>query len=474
MQNRFGQYDAIYLSGLVSDQTRRDVRQQITLGSVATTRQEHGLISNVVLELRVRLNEIVEKRGSEVGRLRAANILFSALIASPVLVSCPCAAQLEGGFSLSKPTYLAGEPVFLIFKVKNVGEVPVRIRTADPHSFCSNYHFEIKDVPDRWALPCGGEGRGGSCISGAEILPPGRSHTDRILLNVPYDLRRPGTYSLHATYRLKYGPAEENLSTLEQSATFQDFQSQEQLVIEPSQSDELQSGFAEYLQELDSADAHTKIEAAKVIGYLAPRFLEPTILKMLDTPLLQGFAVEGLRNLGTPSAHQALADFVKNSPPTNVVGPYQDALLYLGEIGDAGDVPILLAAARANTPDSFSRMLAIHSAGMAGGATAVQALETELSDPSIDTKQAAVRALYMTGSRTAVPVLIGLLRSREWRVSLTAEYGLEVLTHRSGAKRDSMNPPPPDTYLKWMRWWNTDGQTATIYKTDQCGETLPL
>lgn len=250
-------------------------------------------------------------------------------------MSCPCTAQLEGSFSLSKTTYLAGEPVFLSFTVKNVGEQPTKIRTAEPLSFCSNYHFEIKGLRDRWSLPCGGEGRAGSCASSAEILLPGKIHTERILLNVAFDLRRQGTYSLHTTYRLKYGPADESLSARELGVTYQDFQSQEQIVIEPSQPDELQSGFAEYLGELDSADVHAKVEAARVIAYLAPKFLEPTILKMLDTPLLQGFGVEGLRNLGTPLAHQALAEFVKNSPPTNVVGPYQDAIRYLGEIGDA-------------------------------------------------------------------------------------------------------------------------------------------
>ena len=197
--------------------------------------------------------------------------------------------------------------------------------------------------------------------------------------------------------------------------------------------------------------------------------MEPTILKMLDTPVLQSYGVEGLRNLGTPSAHRALAEFVKNASPTN-----EEALRHLGEIGDAGDIPVLLEAAHANTPDSSSRELAIESAGEAGGAAAVPALERELNDPSLNTEQAAVRALYLTGSRAAVPVLIGLLRSPEWRVSLTAEAGLQVLTHRSGAKTDSMNPPPPDTYSKWMRWWRTDGQTATIYKQVQCGEVAPL
>lgn len=147
---------------------------------------------------------------------------------------------------------------------------------------------------------------------------------------------------------------------------------------------------------------------------------------------------------------------------------------YLGEVGDSSDVRLLVDAARANAPDSSTRELAIESAGNAGGTAAVPALVAMLKDSSIDTQQGAVRALYLTGSRSAVPVLIRLLPSREWRVSLTAEYGLEVLTHRSGASTKLAKPPPPDTYLKWTRWWKTDGQTATIFKADQCGEIEPL
>lgn len=164
----------------------------------------------------------------------------------------------------------------------------------------------------------------------------------------------------------------------------------------------------------------------------------------------------------------------KNTPPTNVLGAYTAALRYLGEIGDSSDVLLLIEAARANAPDGSSREFAIESAGKSGGAAAVPALVAELKDPSIDTPQDAVRALYLTGSRSAVPVLIRLLPSREWRVSLTAEYGLEVLTHQNGASTNLMKPPPPDTYLKWIRWWKTDGQTATIFKADKCGEIEPL
>lgn len=61
--------------------------------------------------------------------------------------------------------------------------------------------------------------------------------------------------------------------------------------------------------------------------------MEGTILSMLDAPDLLADGVQGLRNLDTLSAHRALAKFVKETPPTEVVGPYQTALRYLGEIG---------------------------------------------------------------------------------------------------------------------------------------------
>jgi hypothetical protein len=399
---------------------------------------------------------------------------FALVLLPTAFFPSPCAAQLYGRFSLSKAAYLAGEPVFLSFTVKNAGDQPIEILTADPMTFCSGYRLEVAGAQDRWMSSCSGGAPGGSCASSGVVLTPGESRTDRILMNARFDLKRPGTYSLRVTHRLEYGPTGASSSALLPGSSTQDFQSQQQILIQPARVDELQAEFAQYARDLDSADFQARLEAAKVIAYLAPQFMEPAILKILHTQGLQNYGVEGLRNLGTPSAHQALTKFVEDSPPTDVMGPYQHALLFLGETGSKGDIPLLIKVAHANAPDSLSRMLAIHSAGMAGGAAAVPALTAELDDPSINTRQAAVRALYLTGSRVAVPVLIGLLQSPEWRVSGTAEYGLEVLTHRSGATTDSMKPPPPGTQAKWTRWWREYGQTAIIFNTNQCGKLTPL
>jgi hypothetical protein len=392
-------------------------------------------------------------------------------ILAAFLPAC-AAAQFEVSFSLSKTTYLAGEPVFLSLTVKNVSTEPLQISTADPLTFCSGYQFELQGARDRDAMSCMGGGIG-SCLGGFPTLAPGKSRTDRILLNIRYDLRRPGSYALNVVYRAKYAPAGKNLPVAAK-LSHQDFEKRLEIALAPSNPEDLKPEFEAYARALDSSDLRKRQEPATVIAYLAPAFMEPTILRMLHTPGMQSAGVEGLRNLGSPSAHRALADFVRDSSPTDFPALYQKALRYLGEIGNSSDVPVLLEAAHANALDSYSRELAIESAGEAGGAAAVSSLETELQDRSMDTRLDVVQALPLTGSRAAVPVLIRLLQSPEGRISSFAEYGLETLTHLRGAKMDGIHPPPPTAYSRWIRWWMTDGQTATIFRPDQCGEIKPI
>jgi len=368
---------------------------------------------------------------------RNCKVLFVATVF--VLIPVRVTAQLDGSFSLSKSTYLAGEPVFLLFTVKNVGNQPVLVRTARPLSICSGYQFDLKGAKDREAIGCGSAGAGGSCASSGAILKAVENRTDRILLNARYDLRQPGVYPLHVAYRLNYAPADEDLAALV-NRNHRDFQDQLEIVIESSQPDDLKPEFAQYARQLDSSDLQTMVEAEEVIAYLAPRFMEPAIIKMLDSPDLRSYGVEGLHNLGTPSAHHALADVVKNSPPS----PYQNpAIGYLGAIGDKSDIATLLNTAHTNAEESSNRETALEAIGAAGGDDAVPVLVAELNDPGIDSRQAAIRGLYSTGSRFAVPVLIELLRSPQWRESLTAEYALEVLTHRRGASTELAEPPLP-------------------------------
>jgi hypothetical protein len=134
-------------------------------------------------------------------------------ILAAFLPAC-AAAQLEVSFSLSKTTYLAGEPVFLSLRVKNVSTEPLQISTADPLTFCSGYHFELPGARDRDAMSCM-SGFGGSCLSAFQTLAPRKSRTDRILilLNLRYDLRRPGSYPLKVVYKAEHAPTGKNLQS---------------------------------------------------------------------------------------------------------------------------------------------------------------------------------------------------------------------------------------------------------------------
>jgi HEAT repeat protein len=227
---------------------------------------------------------------------------------------------------------------------------------------------------------------------------------------------------------------------------------------------DLPAVFEPFVRDLQSSDLKQKLEAAEVIADLAPPFLERTLLEMLNsTPDLRHYGVQGLRTLATPNAHQTLAEFVKNAPPTDSFGPYQEAIRALGEIGNAGDVDLLLAVAKANTPVGPSRALAIEAAGEAGGDSAVGPLATDLSQEWGEARVAVARGLSLTGSRSAVPTLIDLLRTPQKEVREAAEFGLHALT-RHDAGSTGAPASPGGAYDAWNQWWHNHAATARIFK----------
>ena len=104
-----------------------------------------------------------------------------------LLLPSVCRAQVTGTFSLDKATFARGEPVFLRLMLHNDGDEPEEIWTADPYSFCSGYEIHI--TREGSPNPACSLGYGGSCPSGAIMLPPHGSRTERILLNYQNDSR---------------------------------------------------------------------------------------------------------------------------------------------------------------------------------------------------------------------------------------------------------------------------------------------
>ena len=395
--------------------------------------------------------------------------LTLAMIFASVLAPALAESKLDGHFYLSKSSYIAGEPVLLIFEVKNTGRKPVMIRTADTRSPCGGFGIEVEGARNRQPSGCYPI-TGAVCFSSSEVILPGKTHTDRVLINHFYDLRQPGRFALHVTHWLPYriGPFKRAQRMSGESNA--KLEARLEIAIDPADGKDLEPEFQEYAQKLDSKDWKEELAAAGVIAEMAPPYMEGAILHMLEVRQLLNYGIEGLKNLNTPTAHRALANVVRTAPPGLDLNL---AITYLGEIGDSGDIQLLLDVAHASAPGMYSRELALVSAAEAGGAEAVPVLSGELMDESNMNRQSAVRALYMTGSRDAVPVLIELLRVPDARLNKSAEFGLEVLTHRTAAERPE-SIPPEVRYIKWAHWWMTHGASATIYKYDQCGERLPL
>src|SRR5262249_41612865 len=111
-------------------------------------------------------------------------------------------AQLEARFSLVKEQYMAGEPVFLEYTVRNAGTQPIRILAADPNSFCSGYVVKVNrtDAPEVHA--CGG-GFGGSCMSSSAMLKPSETIREFFLVNYQNEMRIPGRYHISASRELE-------------------------------------------------------------------------------------------------------------------------------------------------------------------------------------------------------------------------------------------------------------------------------
>jgi HEAT repeat protein len=97
----------------------------------------------------------------------------------------------------------------------------------------------------------------------------------------------------------------------------------------------------------------------------------------------------------------------------------------------------------------------------------LQSRDTEFTRPI------AISALGYRGSRSVIPILLGLLRDPDMGTSQRALYGLRQLTHRDiGGDRWFDNPQ--SQYSVWIKWWNAEGTSAPIYKATECSEIKPL
>lgn len=306
---------------------------------------------------------------------------------------------------------------------------------------------------------CAPTGRAYSCMSSAITLAPGQSHTEQFLVNFDHTLPTSGPVEINATKELLTSPIIDNLSSLRPTAEIhQTFR----LTIGEA-APVPASTFAPFVAQLDSPNPIFSQEAARILATLAPASLEPLLLTFPNRPDARQFAPLALHNLNTPASLSALAQMlVTNEPGTS---EFIAAAGYLAETHDPAWFPLLRQIALDHPQWPY-----LSNPAEVGGTQALPMLEQMLQTPN---QQAAVApALGATGSSSAIPILIALLRSHEPGTAQQANFALQQLTHLR--PDTTFQNDPAGSYPAWSAWWAHAAATAHLYKPHECAELQPL
>jgi HEAT repeat protein len=378
-------------------------------------------------------------------------------------------AQVEGRLYLDKTSYLVGEPIYLNFELTNKGNEPVLFSSGNSYSFCGGYEIYVSTgLPPPNQSCLGGEG--GSCISIEWALAPGEIRKDKVLVNFEHDLSKPGQYTVHSSRTLPYRSPNESLPSMADEAQVK-IEAEFEIQVAIGSDEALVPMFQPFLADLGSKNEKRQIEAARVIGSLAPTFLEDTILSMVNSPVTRPYALIGLRHLNTARSRARLASFVQDTPDYSY--DKEQAIKDLSEMADAEYFPLLLAEAKKWMPNQARDY--VLAAARLGGEVAMPYVVSLLGSSDPFSRGNALMALPETGSRQAVPLLIQALKDPNADSGRLASLGLIQLTHRSPFEDGRIwGKSPSAEYRDWTRWWYIHSSDAAIYKPSECGAVEQL
>jgi hypothetical protein len=375
------------------------------------------------------------------------------------------AGQISGQFYLEKSTFAPGEPIFLYFKVVNDGPQTEHLHSADPYSFCSGYQITVSSDPGATSS-CAPLGFGGSCLSSTAVLPSGRSHIERLLVNFDHKVDAPGQYSVAAERQLDYAHTSTDYFSPDAPKNTLEVHTTLYFQVDANASQDTKAIQA-FVGQLRSDDPSKRREAARTLATIAPRSLQDALLAFAENPEFRQFAPLAFYHLHTPRSMKALADLLEKTE----VGSYEHikSADYLAESGESQWFPLLEDVARKHAQISNY----VDDAAELGGDRMLPTLIalTHSSDREFALIN-AVTGMGYTGSRAAVPILIDLLRNSDTDIGDRARFGLKLLTHRTTSA--DLYDNPQSQYPTWSQWWAREGTTAPVYKATECGDFSPL
>ena len=375
-------------------------------------------------------------------------------MALAALSSVAAAAQLSIQFHFEKDTFARREPVFLYLTFVNKGPDEAIVNgfgLDNPSCYSVFIRVSSDPAPNSSCARLSSTG----CIYNGPIrtmpLSAGQSYTTRFLLNFDHEIDTPGEYSVDANYysmsnRADVGHGELAFRVDEASVPVGNWNS--------------------WTDQLQSPLPFLRRDAARTLASAAPPELEQTLLGFAQDPEFRQYAPLAVHRLNSNRSAGALAELVRGP----VFNEQIQAVRYLAESGDQRWYSLLRDMAEKNVQVSNYPAAA---AELGGDKIVPLLVALEKNSDSKSIRLNAIMALGSTGSRTAIPILLDLLKSPDADTSGPATYSLELLTHRT-AISDPHIRDRQDEHNKWFRWWTREGLGAPIYKVRECGEMIAL
>jgi len=395
------------------------------------------------------------------------------------LIATPALAQVEVSVRTEKPSYLAGEPVFILVDVKNLYDEPIAYGGGNLKPPLTFVVANGARRPTKTLSGCGSPVGGGAfgIVDHPPLLKPGAQTTLRYLLR-GYRLT-PGTYELrvsgHADVRWKHYPDLPNGGRAPEPK-HKDGDPVEgavvdrtlPLVIVDSSQAELQAAYKPYVAVAIQMYSRQGSEAAQAIFEMAPPFLEAEIVKIVryagNRYGLGGSAAAALAEIDTPSSRRELIAWFDRSTDLPARREIADAIAKSRHPDNLAFLASLLPG-RSTELDDWIRNIAALGIGGIGGPAAVTALAQAPASPNPLVNRSIVLALGNTHDRSAVPVLIDRARGPNGYVLNEVCDALTQLTHYTWCDGSA---DVVAMQARWRRWWAANGATLTIYDNEDC------
>jgi hypothetical protein len=411
--------------------------------------------------------------------------MIKSLTVAICLLAGPAWAQVEVQVRTEKPQFLAGEPIFVIVEVKNVGTEHV---AYDGASVKPPLELSVRNGERRafkGLTGCGiGSGVGGSLrvTDHPPMLQPGKSTTFRYLLR-GYRLK-PGTYELHVSGTVDVGWREPSLvqtgaprpaltRSITEPVEGATIDRTLALAITAASEEALRAAYASYVAAAQSFSRGGR-EAVNGILEMAPAFLEPEIRTLVkQRGHERGFAyaaANALAEIDTPSSRAELIDWFDRSDDLQIRSFIVNAV---ARARHPDNLPFLasLLPGRSTQVDNRIRRDAALGIGMIGGDVSVETLRDAPPSPDPLVAGAVILALGNTQSKSAIPILIERAEGQKGYVSNDVCNALMTLTHLGWCGGVGLE----ETQKKWRMWWAANARNVRVYSPDDCPDlsTLP-